>query len=143
MESLVRPAIESDAIGINAISTYLGYSELSDSDAKDKLSQLLHAPDNEVYVVEANGRIAGWLHLFFARRLASQDFYEIGGLVVDPDCREQGLGGALINYVENRHQGKLRVRCNEKRPETHKFYTARGFNQTKAQRIFEKRTMAT
>ena len=81
MESLVRPAIESDAIGINAISTYLGYSELSDSDAKDKLSQLLHAPDNEVYVVEANGRIAGWLHLFFARRLASQDFYEIGGLV--------------------------------------------------------------
>jgi len=137
MEPIIRSAIESDATGVNNISKYLGYSELSDIEAKHKLLQLLHSNDNEVFVVEVNGRVIAWLHLFLARRLASEDFFEIGGLVVDPDYRRQGLAGALLRYVENRHNGKLRVRCNETRRETHQFYEACGFNNTKAQRIFE------
>jgi len=143
MEPIIRPAINSDAIGINDISNYLGYSELSDIEAKDKLFQLLDSNDNQIFVVEVNGRVIAWLHLFLARRLASEDFFEIGGLVVDPDYRRQGLAAALVKYVENGRKGKLRVRCNETRRETHQFYEACGFNNTKVQRIYERRVLPT
>ena len=143
MEPIIRPAIESDAIGINDISKYLGYGQLSDTEAKDKLFQLLDSNDNEIFVVEVNARVIAWLHLFLARRLASEDFFEIGGLVVDPDYRRQGLAAALIKYVENKHKGKLRVRCNETRQETHQFYEACGFVGSKVQRIFERRVFST
>jgi len=134
----IRPAVTNDAAAINAVSKHLGYSELSD--AEEKLHQLVLSKTDEIYVAESSGRLVGWLHLFYARRLASDDFYEIGGLVVDPSYRKVGVGSALINYVENKHKGKLRVRCNESRLDAHKFYVACGFAETKVQLIFEKTT---
>ena len=106
-------------------------------EATEKLSQILASPDDEVYVAESKEGVVGWLHLFLARRLASTDFYEIGGLVVSPDCRGKGVGRHLVKHVSVIHKGKVRVRCNETREESHRFYEAIGFRNIKAQRIFE------
>jgi len=140
MGHTIRLALASDAAAISVVSKHLGYAELSDSETKEKLSQLILSITDEVYVVESIGRIVAWLHVFHARRLASEDFYEIGGLVVDPNYRKQGIGGALVQFAQSTHNGKIRVRCNETRLDTHKFYEASGFENTKVQRVFEKRT---
>lgn len=133
----VREARLEDSVRINAVSRYLGYKEQSNEMARDKLSQILSSKTDNVYVAEHNGVVVGWLHLFLSLRLASPDFYEIGGLVVSPEYRRQGIGQALVAHVADRHNGKVRVRCNDKRVETHEFYEAIGFKGIKVQRIFE------
>ena len=138
MEHTIRQAVESDAKSINEISRHLGYAKLTDAEATEKLRQLIHSTTDEVYLAESKGVVVGWLHLFLARRLASANFYEIGGLVVTPEFRGRGIGRELVNHVSEIHAGKIRVRCNEQRLESHQFYEAIGFSDTKLQRIFEK-----
>lgn len=138
MEYTIRPAFQSDAKSINEVSRHLGYAELLDAEVEDKLLQLIHSTTDEVYLAESKGAVVGWLHLFLARRLASANFYEIGGLVVMPDFRGRGVGRALVNHVAKIHAGTIRVRCNDHRPESHQFYKAIGFRDIKLQRIFEK-----
>lgn len=136
----IREAILSDFSGINRISRYLGYSELPDEKSKTKLEKLISLETDFVYVAESNHVIVGWIHVFAACRLASPNFYEIGGLAVNPDYRGQGVGKELVNHALYKHRGKWRARCNEKRLESHKFYEAIGFKGNKIQRIFEKRS---
>jgi GNAT superfamily N-acetyltransferase len=140
MKYTIRLAIETDNIGISDVSKYLGYSELSRVEAKEKIRQVINSSWDEVFVAELNGQLVGWLHLFYARRLASADFFEIGGLVVNPDFRGQGIGRHLVNHVLDKHKEKVRVRCNEARTESHMFYQAIGFNSKKVQRVFEVRS---
>lgn len=133
----IRAATPLDADGIRAVSSYLGYDEVSTEESKTKLDQLLFSTVDTLYVVESDQVIVAWLHLFLARRLASPDFYEIGGLVVHPDFRRQGIGCALVKHVVVNLEGKVRVRCNEKRHDAHVFYGKLGFECSKIQRVFE------
>ncbi|NAW86633.1 GNAT family N-acetyltransferase [Photobacterium halotolerans] len=139
MDYMIRRASESDAIGINKVSEHLGYSKLPSNESIMKLQELLHSSQDQVFVAEHNGLIIGWLHLFYARRLASDNFFEIGGLVVSPDTRGHGVGRALVQYAQDKNSGKFRVRCNEKRLDTHKFYESIGFSGSKVQRVFQAR----
>jgi len=138
MGHTIRLAVGSDAKAINVVSKHLGYPALSDVEVEDDLRQLLESAHDEVYVAEANGRVVGWLHLCFVRRLASANYYEIGNMVVDGDAQRQGIGRALIEHVSDLHPEKIRVRSNELRVETHQFYEAMGFEVSKVQRVFEK-----
>ena len=140
IQSVIRLATESDAYEINSVSQYLGYSALSDSDVLEKLSELIKSERDEVYVAEYSDKVVGWLHLFYACRLASDNYIEIGGLVVIPDFRGQGLGKQLVQAACSKRKGKIRVRCNDTRIESHKFYERLGFRCNKAQRVFEKRS---
>ena len=137
MNTICRLATVADAEGINQVSKYLGYSGISDDEVNDKLHQMCNSTSDKVYVCEVGGLVVGWLHLFYARRLASEDFFEIGGLVVNPDFRGNGIGRALVDYAVATNKGKLRVRCNERRLESHLFYEAVGFEGKKCQRVFE------
>lgn len=137
MDYIVRSASETDATGINKVSQHLGYSELSSNESITKLQELLNSPQDQVFVAEWQGRIIGWLHLFYARRLASNNFFEIGGLVVSPESRGHGVGRALVQYAQAKNLGKFRVRCNEKRCDAHKFYESIGFDSAKVQRVFQ------
>ncbi|MDO6709021.1 GNAT family N-acetyltransferase [Photobacterium sp. 1_MG-2023] len=138
MEHIIRTASESDVLGINEVSKYLGYAELSSSESLSKLQELLNSAQDQVYVAESDGRILGWLHLFYARRLASESFFEIGGLVVSPEARGKGIGKALVKYAQKKNKGDIRVRCNELRKDTQEFYEAIGFGVNKVQRVFLK-----
>ncbi|MGL6313249.1 GNAT family N-acetyltransferase [Vibrio sp. WXL103] len=137
MEYTIREALESDASGINKVSKYLGYPKLSANDSLLKLRDLLSSTQDKVYVAESNDQIIGWLHLFYARRLASDNFFEIGGLVVSPNSRGQGVGKALVHYAQANNKGDFRVRCNELRLDSHKFYENAGFSGSKVQRVFQ------
>lgn len=140
MDIVIRVAVNSDFSEINEVSKHLGYNALSQAEANEKLNALINSDRDEVYVSVYNGGVIGWLHLFYARRLASDDFYEIGGLVVKPEFRGTGVGRSLVNYALGLHEGKCRVRCNERRVESHQFYKATGFSSNKIQRVFELNT---
>lgn len=140
MEYIIRSASESDAIGINKVSEHLGYSQLSPTESITKLQELLDSSQDQVFVAEQNGLIIGWLHLFYARRLASDNFFEIGGLVVSPYSRGYGVGRALVQFSQDKNLGKFRVRCNEKRLDAHKFYESIGYSGNKVQRVFQARS---
>ncbi|NQY22994.1 MAG: GNAT family N-acetyltransferase [Campylobacteraceae bacterium] len=136
----IRSATPLDFEGINFVSAHLGYKNLSNDESKRKLDQLFNSETDFVYVAESKGIIIAWLHLFLARRLASNDFFEIGGLVVNPNQRGQGVGKSLINHVMNKHQSSIRVRCNQNRTEAHKFYEKISFENKKVQNVFEKQS---
>jgi GNAT superfamily N-acetyltransferase len=136
----IRLASIEDCAGINSVSKYLGYTEVSIDECNDKLQHLLRSETDEIYVAVCKGVIIGWLHLFLARRIASPDFYEIGGLVVNPEFSRLGIGKVLVEHVLNIQTGKFRVRCNEKRRSSHLFYIKMGFIGEKVQRIFELRS---
>ncbi|WP_087022314.1 GNAT family N-acetyltransferase [Thaumasiovibrio subtropicus] len=137
MEFIIRNALGSDGFGINEVSKHLGYAELSSSSASSKLEELLNTTLDQVYVAEIDGHIIGWLHLSYARRLASDNYFEICGLVVSPDFRGRGVGKHLVQFAQDKNDGKMRVRCNELRVESHKFYEAVGFHSNKLQRVFQ------
>ncbi|EGQ7761430.1 GNAT family N-acetyltransferase [Vibrio sp. Vb5032] len=139
-QCVVREAIDSDAQSINNVSQYLGYAVLSDSVASKKLSELIESESDKVYVAEFAGKIVGWVHLYFVRRLASDNYFEVGGLVVHPDYRRKGIGKLLIQSAVSEQQGRIRVRSNQLRVEAHKFYEQLGFHGNKVQRVFEIRS---
>lgn len=133
----IREANTSDSEQINAVSVHLGYNELLTAAAQFKLDQLLCSPHDYIYVIESKQIIVGWLHTFLARRIASPEFIEIGGIVVHPDFRRQGFAKALVSYVLANSTVRVRVRCSDKRTGSHKFYKAIGFELSKVQHVYE------
>lgn len=85
----------------------------------------------------------GWAHAYVCNFVESEAFAELGGLVVDESHRGQGVGGKLLERVEDwaRQKGcsAVSARSNIIRHEAHKFYAARGYDQTKSQHVFRKR----
>lgn len=133
----IRLAVISDSEQLNAISVHLGYGQVPESKAQERLSYLLNSENDSVYVAEENGVLVGWIHCFKASRLASDSFFEIGGMVVSPSNRDRGIGKKLVHHVMKERPGKWRVRCNSKRDETHQFYEKIGFTISKSQLVFE------
>lgn len=139
---MVRQMLPTDAGAIAALSYQLGYPA-SPEDAGRRIGALLEHPDHCVFVAESDGQVVGWIHGFHTINLESDPFVVIAGLVVDEHHRRQGIGKALIDAVEawsvSRNCGRVRVRCNAVRTETHRFYEALGFLAVKQQKIFDKR----
>ena len=138
MTHTIRAAKNADALPINEVSQHLGYSQLSDDEAYEKLEFLIKSSQNHVHIAEVDGRIVGWIHIFYASKLASESFYEIAGLVVAPEYRNEGVGRSLVDYVLRHFNAKFRVRCNENRIDAHQFYESIGFKNNKIQYIFDR-----
>jgi GNAT superfamily N-acetyltransferase len=138
----IRKADIHDASGIAASSHGLGYSERSIGDLKHDLAWLLCSGRDQVWVYEADGIVAGWLHAFISIRVASPSFAEIGGLAVAPSFTRKGIGRELVSRAVDwaKSQGlKIRVRCSASRLETHSFYRGLGFSELKSQLVFERK----
>lgn len=139
---MVRQMLSSDAGAIAALSHQLGYPA-GPEEAGRRIGALLAHPDHCVFVAESDGRVVGWIHGFHTINLESDPFVAIAGLVVDESHRRQGIGKTLIDAVEawciSKNCGRVRVRCNAVRTETHRFYEARGFREVKQQKIFDRR----
>ena len=84
--------------------------------------------------------VAGWTHVHTVHTVDSGSYAEIGALVVDPKCRRQGAGRALVRGVERwaRDRGlqRLRVRSNVLRSESHQFYPGVGLERIKTQHVY-------
>ena len=136
----IRFVTSADAEAIARLTEQLGYSATPEA-----VRARLHAAaqgQQDVFVAEEEGRVAGWLHIVGCERLQSAPFAEIAGLVIDEAYRAQGVGTALIEAAEAwaRQQGfsTVRVRSNVVRDSAHGFYERRGFQRTKTQHVFDK-----
>lgn len=137
----IRKCMPNDAKDVQILSQQLGYS-LSITETRELISQVNKYVDHIVLVAEKDEKISGWIHAFKALRIESKPFIEIGGLVVDDESRKLGIGKQLVNeiykWAKQQDCEDLRVRCNTKRSEAHRFYNALGFMESKEQKVFIK-----
>ena len=102
------------------------------------------ADEQQLVLVAETGdaHLAGWLHARRLLGLLSEASVEIAGLVVDADHRSLGVGRALVTAVEGwareRDAGRLVVRSNVLRSESHVFYVKLGFERVKTQHAYER-----
>jgi len=138
----LRNALESDAAELARLTSQLGYPT-TEAVIRERLRSILRSHNDRLLVaVLPDRRLAGWIHGFLSQLLESNYRVEIGGLVVDDQCRRHGIGRELVGQIEHwaREQGarELSVRCREERTESHRFYARLSFAHTKTQRVFRK-----
>src|ERR1051325_2280996 len=91
----VRGAREPDSPAIAQLMSQLGY-EIQPEELALRLHRILAAADQELFVAELEGRVAGWVHIMIAEYFESGRFAEVAGLVVDRNLRRTGIGQALM-----------------------------------------------
>lgn len=77
----------------------------------------IHLPSAEVWVWDADGRVAGFIALVEK---------EVGGLFVDPMLHGRGIGRALVDHARGL-RGELEVEVFEENALGRAFYSACGF----------------
>lgn len=142
MKISIRNAEINDSESIAELSCQLGYNSENIAIQK-RLTEILDNNDHCVLVALENENIVGWIHGFYSRRVESDSFVEIGGLVVDTNYRKKGIAKLLVDEITKwasaKDCGKVRVRCNAIRKEAHDFYMKIGFELNKEQKIFDRR----
>ena len=139
----VRAASERDAEAIAPLVEELGYSA-DGATLRKRLSRLVARSDYLVAVAQSDrGEICGWLQAHSSEALESGFRVEIVGLVTAKRMRRRGIGRLLVEYAESWavHLGAqaIVVRSNVKRVESHGFYVALGYANTKTQNVYRKR----
>jgi GNAT superfamily N-acetyltransferase len=108
-----------------------------------RLCQLRQDEEHAVYVAEQpNGRVVGWVHVHIRELVVTDRQAEIGGLVVDEEYRNRGVGRLLMERVEQWAREKecetVQLRSNVVRKNAHAFYERIGYDNVKAQLTFSK-----
>ena len=138
----IRPLREADLRAVADLAQQLGYAA-SPAELTDRFGPLAHSPAHAVLVAEsAEGGVAGWIHVGTSLALIHGPEAEIHSLVVDERLRGRGIGAALVAAAEawarSRDLRRVRVRCQVKREDAHRFYTREGFTHQKTQHVFGK-----
>lgn len=139
----LRRAERRDAAVIAALATDLGYPS-DDATISRRLEALMRSDGDAIFVAETGGAtVTGWVHVTIARRLGSDGFAEICGLVVARDQRRRGIGRGLVaragDWARSRSLSALRVRSNTVRSAAASFYTELGFERVKQQAVYHRR----
>jgi GNAT superfamily N-acetyltransferase len=141
--TIIRQAVESDAVELARLTSQLGY-QVSVPSIQVRMARILGTAHDRLLVAEVRGgELAGWIHGFLCQLLESDFRVEIGGLIVDERCRRRGVGGSLVKAIEDwaveHGASELSVRCREERAVAHKFYESLSFCHFKTQRVFRRR----
>lgn len=136
-----RQARLEDAPALASLSGQLGYPS-SPEEMRARLQAILGREEHVVFVAEQGGQVVAWIHVFLLRLVEANPEAEIGGLIVDEQCRGRGIGWALVHLAEEwaRSLGcaSISVRSNVVRERTHGFYESLGYARVKAQHTFRK-----
>ena len=97
---MIREANLDDSYVINELSHHLEYEPVSNETAFGRLKTVLESGTEKIWVLDRDHITRGWIHVFVSHRVASPSFVEIGGLVVSPQDRRNGLGRALVDYAK-------------------------------------------
>lgn len=127
---------------ISRLAHQLGYPNTLDQMQK-RLTVILTNPNEKVLIVDVTGKkTAGYIHAEKHLSLEVEPLVEVGGLVINPQFRRQGLGKALLTAVEEwtRESGckLIRLHSNIIREEAHQFYKDMGYSINKTQFSFIK-----
>lgn len=137
-----RQAGADDAAEIARLAGELGYPADAPVMAV-RLDALMADPRRCVYVIEGDGRLAGWIAVERRLSLEAGERVEITGLVVDGAARRGGVGRALVATAEAWAKGQgidiVVVRSNVQRQASHPFYEELGYVRKKSQHVYAKR----
>lgn len=138
----IREARPEDMAAIAGLCAQLGYA-VDAAGVKRRFMLIADNPGHYFRIaVTAAGNVIGWVHALSICYLESEEFIEIGGLVVDGNSRRQGAGRQLMLAVEGwaRESGfaTIRLRSNVKRLAAHQFYQRIGYQIVKEQYTFVK-----
>lgn len=133
---------EEDTAAVCILSGQLGYP-MSAETIQSRIATVLGLPQHTAFVAEINGEVVGWIHVYIAHLIeAASSYAEIGGLVVDEQCRGHGVGKALVRAAEDwtikSGYADIRVRSASRRVDAHQFYEKLGYRLVKTQMRFEK-----
>jgi len=98
-----------------------------------KKIEILHNDANsQILVAEENGKICGFLSLYFIPQIALEgDFAKICYLCVDENMRSKGVGRLLVHEAERlaRQRGcdRMELHSGMQRPLAHQFYLREGY----------------
>lgn len=142
MKYRYRQAAAGDEAGLARLCGQLGYPSSAEAVAR-RLGELAGRSDHFVLVaVDEGEKPVGWVHAFVARRVESDTFVEVGGMVVSQSHRGQGIGTELLaraeQWAEGQGVGIVRLRSNVVRERAHVFYADRGYERTKTSFVFQK-----
>ena len=134
----IRGARPDDAPALAELSSLLGYPSTK-RQVRERLSLLLD-PERELLVADAPDGLAGFIDVHVQRVVEADAYGEVGGLVVAPAHRGEGLGGALLaaaaDWSRARGLERLWIRANLARVGPHEFYEAIGCAVVKDQRVY-------
>jgi len=137
----IRRATTNDAAAIARLSGQLGYP-VETRVMAERLERFLLLEDHTVFVAETT-EVVGWIHAAEHEVLEVGNHCEIWGLVVADGHRGEGIGGRLVEAVQQwalrRGLDEISVRSNVVRPESHAFYERIGFIRYKTQHAYRKR----
>jgi N-acetylglutamate synthase-like GNAT family acetyltransferase len=138
----IREARPEDLSAITELCAQLGYPADA-AGVKRRFMMIIDNPSHFIRIASNEaGDVIGWVHALPVCYLESEEFIEIGGLVVDGSSRKQGAGRQLMLAVEvwARESGvaTIRLRSNVTRREAHQFYQRIGYQIVKEQYTFVK-----
>jgi GNAT superfamily N-acetyltransferase len=135
---VIRTATIDDSSSIARLSEQLGDPVTSDQ-VQFRLEKSLQDEESAIFLYETNQTIYGWVHVY-GKCLIQLEYAEIGGLVVDAQRRNLGIGKKLMREAEEwaRDKGypELRLRSGGHRKEAHEFYKSIGYANIKSQQVF-------
>jgi GNAT superfamily N-acetyltransferase len=137
----IREAVTADLNSISELSNQLGYQVTPDQ-INSRMEEIWRDSSQVVLVAELDGKVLGWIHLCGLKRLLSEPFAEICGLIVEQNYRSTGVGSILLKHAEDwaRSNGytMVRVRSNVIREKAVSFYSKNGYIRSKQQNVFVK-----
>ncbi|KUM03108.1 GNAT family N-acetyltransferase [Chromobacterium subtsugae] len=132
MSILIRTMRETDIAAVAKLCGDLDYPSSAEEVGR-RYAAVRAFPDNEIWVAEKDGQLAGWAHGHGGHLLEAESYVEIGGIVVAPEHRGLGIGRLLLAaceaWAQERGYPRIRLRSGQQRLDAHAFYRRIGYQQ--------------
>jgi len=133
MERIIRKATAADTAKVmDIIRRTKFFRPVEETIAQEVLDDAVTDASYQSFVIEANGRVAGWV--CFGQTPCTLGTFDIYWIAVDPTVQHGGLGSALLTFAEKQiaaQNGRLMIietSGSEMYRLTQKFYTKNGYH---------------
>lgn len=131
MKVHIRSAKSEDIQAICDLLKQMGYSQPL-ALIQEKFELLNHDSKSQILVAEEEGKICGFLSLYFIPQIALQgDFAKICYLCVNENMRSKGVGHLLVQEAEKQAKrrgcDRMELHSGVQRPLAHQFYLREGY----------------
>lgn len=138
----IREAIATDSPAIALLCQQLSYS-VTIEQIRERLDAIQRSDRHALFVCDrANSGVIGWVHVYLSQLLLTEQFAEIGGLIVDRTTRRRGIGRQLMQKAEywarEKRCSAVLLGSNIVREEAHQFYARLGYDRIKTSLTFRK-----
>ena len=121
----------------------LGYQDITFEQLENRFNKINQLHDHRIIVASVDEVIAGYIHIQDYDTLYMPTYIEILALCVVEEFQNDGIGTALIKYVEafafDKSVEFIRLGSSLKRNGAHCFYEKQGYYLEKTHKIFHKK----